>query len=743
MKLFGKALWVGCTVLVFSFTRVITADSFDHWHWRSPLPQGNALNNVAFGDGLFLAVGSSGVAPFDGGGTVMISSDAKAWAICPSSASTRLNGAAYGNGAYITVGNAGTILTSLDGVSWIPASSPTSNSLQSVSFLTGMFIVVGVAGTIITSSDGNNWVTRVSGVTRSLRGVAFGNGLFVAVGDDGTVLTSNDAIIWLPQSSGTSRSMLGIAFGQGLFVAVGDRDFGRIISSSDGVNWTTRRNNDPSEPLLSIAYGGGRFVAGALAAPPLVSDDGIHWTKLGPLFVPRSATGITYADGRFLATGSAGSLWVSTTSSDWTDQRVGFVVPTYSMTYGNGRFLADGATSTNGIDWVSQNTSGLSYPLNAIVFGNGIFVGVGQQEVGSCTNGFDWSSTASSIPADIFIGVAYDSETFVAVGRGGSILASDDGANWITRQQPDPARYPTLFGVAGGNGTFVATSTGGVIFASSDTINWTNRVLDPNDQLSGISFANGAFVIVGNSNIFTSPNGTNWSSLTRGPGPAPDGNNIIYANGAFAGPSGGKAVLTSTDLVNWVAHDTGSLYPVQSVASDGITIVAASSGFLQSDPFSNTSPDLIQQPRSATNAVGSTVVFSITASGTSPIECQWEKDGTPIVGATNSTLALHRIQFSDAGHYQAVLTNTAGKASSQAARLAIPAQLDIQIKKNAELTIAGVLGSSYRVEYSELGIGMNDWKTLTTLRLQVSPFQWEDSESPTVGGRIYRLVEDR
>jgi hypothetical protein len=38
--------------------------ALDVWNWRNPLPQGNSLNSVAYGNGQFLAVGNGATLPF-------------------------------------------------------------------------------------------------------------------------------------------------------------------------------------------------------------------------------------------------------------------------------------------------------------------------------------------------------------------------------------------------------------------------------------------------------------------------------------------------------------------------------------------------------------------------------------------------------------------------------------------------------------------------------------------------------
>src|SRR5262245_11619292 len=57
-----------------------------------------------------------------------------------------LHDVAYGNGVFVAVGKAGTILHSSDGISWLPAASGTANNLDAVVFGGGLFVAVGDQG---------------------------------------------------------------------------------------------------------------------------------------------------------------------------------------------------------------------------------------------------------------------------------------------------------------------------------------------------------------------------------------------------------------------------------------------------------------------------------------------------------------------------------------------------------------------------------------------------------------------
>ncbi len=87
------------------------------------------------------------------------------------------------------------------------------------------------------------------------------------------------------------------------------------------------------------------------------------------------------------------------------------------------------------------------------------------------------------------------------------------------------------------------------------------------------------------------------------------------------------------------------------------------------EPPPPTAPTITTHPASQSVALGGSVTFSITASGTAPFTYQWRKNEQPINAATNSTLTLANVQSTDAGSYDVVVTNSVGSVTSNAATL--------------------------------------------------------------------------
>lgn len=77
-------------------------------------------------------------------------------------------------------------------------------------------------------------------------------------------------------------------------------------------------------------------------------------------------------------------------------------------------------------------------------------------------------------------------------------------------------------------------------------------------------------------------------------------------------------------------------------------------------------------PQSATVAVGQSVSFSVTATGSAPLSYQWRKNGSNI--ATNANTATYTIasaSANDAGAYSVVVSNPAGSVTSASANLTV------------------------------------------------------------------------
>jgi len=95
----------------------------------------------------------------------------------------------------------------------------------------------------------------------------------VAVGNAGVVLTSSDGISWTSRASGTDAQLFAVGFGGSRFVAVGS--LGWVVTSSDGVTWEKQTTGLESTDLRSVGFGtvsgNGLFVVGGNTGTILTS----------------------------------------------------------------------------------------------------------------------------------------------------------------------------------------------------------------------------------------------------------------------------------------------------------------------------------------------------------------------------------------------------------------------------------------------------------------------------------------
>ncbi len=138
-----------------------------------------------------------------------------------------------------------------------------------------------------------------------------------------------------------------------------------------------------------------------------------------------------------------------------------------------------------------------------------------------------------------------------------------------------------------------------------------------------------------------------------------------------AGSSIAGAVMTDRSVVVWPSSSAvakavpADLADVQQIAlgtSHGVALVTAVGA----------APTITRGPLSLTRAAGDVAVFDVVLTG-SGLRYQWRKNGTPIAGATASSLVLSPLTEVDAAAYDVVVLNGTRVATSTTATLTIAA----------------------------------------------------------------------
>jgi hypothetical protein len=181
----------------------------------------------------------------------------------------------------------------------------------------------------------------------------------------------------------------------------------------------------------------------------------------------------------------------------------------------------------------------------------------------------------------------------------------------------------------------------------------------------------------------------------------------IYVNGSLeaAVSYGGTRTANGTLLqigasAVWAGRyfsgriDEAALYDRALSSSDLAAIYAAgSTGKCKT-------PTLILQPQSVLVPAGQPAVFSVSACGTPPLTYQWLvnetnlTDAFPISGSQSRTLIITNAQYTNAGAYQVVATNSLGVCTSAPASLTVFAPTPVAWADWTSATVANPGGSA-------------------------------------------------
>ncbi len=118
------------------------------------------------------------------------------------------------------------------------------------------------------------------------------------------------------------------------------------------------------------------------------------------------------------------------------------------------------------------------------------------------------------------------------------------------------------------------------------------------------------------------------------------------------------------------AGDNGASYGV--IVSNGKTSVTSTSA--QLSVVAPSVPVVATPPAAQTAAAGQTAQFSVVATGSPTLTYQWRKGGVNIAGATGAVYTTPTLATADSGSsFDVVVTNSAGTATSAAAKLTVTA----------------------------------------------------------------------
>lgn len=294
--------------------------------------------------------------------------------------------------------------------------------------------------------ESGNAMTETSlNTTNSLRGVVRYAGAVVSVGDRGEIRYNTQQI-----QTGKNYSLLDLTVFQNKLYAVGGF-YGA----------TTNTYQTPQGPGIKV----------------LISDTGQIWSDITPHGVNNNLAQCQLRS----AAASATSL-VAVGTPQFTERR--FDLPQQKYIAPTAKILRyDGAV------WSEITTNfvpPLNYNLNRVRYFRDRYIAVGDNGtiLVSGDDGLSWTRMTSTVtcglqditsiaPVTITKSFQTISNLFVAVGRGGCIVTSNDNITWTQRNSGTTA---DLFAVTYNQGKFIALGQNGAAVYSTDGINWNNYI---------------------------------------------------------------------------------------------------------------------------------------------------------------------------------------------------------------------------------------------------------------------------
>lgn len=229
-----------------------------------------------------------------------------------------------------------------------------------------------------------------------------------------------------------------------------------------------------------------------------------------------------------------------------------------AITYGNGIYVAVGdytntTTSADGINWTEPKKIGggvdaPNYQLTSVAYGNGKFVAIGTSGwYSTSTDGISWSTAKQTPLKETVSSVIFVNDKFYAASSSSVLTSVDGGETWTSKY----IYYYTFHTIMYGDNKFVLIASTGQVYVSTDGVDWVkNAEFSQQRDWNKGTFGGGKFVSASTSKgyfmVSTDPRtwveypvgGSYWKCIT-------------YGNGKFVAINYYDTIYTSEDAINW------------------------------------------------------------------------------------------------------------------------------------------------------------------------------------------------
>ncbi|HEX8128272.1 MAG TPA: PQQ-dependent sugar dehydrogenase [Pyrinomonadaceae bacterium] len=180
-------------------------------------------------------------------------------------------------------------------------------------------------------------------------------------------------------------------------------------------------------------------------------------------------------------------------------------------------------------------------------------------------------------------------------------------------------------------------------------------------------------------------------------------------------PSSGTAtdfLSGASSPVDLQVSADGSLYYLQRGANGQLRRIQY--------PAGQTPPSIVTHPQSRSVAAGQPVTFTVSATGSTPLQYQWQRNNVNIPGANSESYSLEPATFDDDGaQFRCVVTNAFGSATSNSAKLIVTGSNTAPVAQIDTPPAGTLYNAGDTINYSGTGTDRDDGT------LPASAFTWQ------------------
>lgn len=351
---------------ILSFALLLSPAVSGQVNWTQVNINAGAFDDITFGDGIFVAVGSDQA--------VWTSPNATQWTSRNSNNAAQFNEVAISpDDSFIAVATQGGLRRSTNGTTWtLPSISPSSltgtvssTSFTGVAFGENRVVCVSegfsLTSIIASTNDGATFsqATFATGTvaSESFLDIVYGDGDFVAVGGsigNGAIYRSATGnTSWTDVTPSSIGRVNRVIFGDTEYIAA--TESGQIYRSTNSTSWQEEFSG--SLPFRAIAYSPALDLYVAAGGTPggtgtgvivISTNGGLSWST--PVTVPTISriNDVIFAANFFVAVDELGRIITSTNGQTWTQRRANDGGAFRSVIFANDTFVTVGQAGSSG-----------------------------------------------------------------------------------------------------------------------------------------------------------------------------------------------------------------------------------------------------------------------------------------------------------------------------------------------------------------------------------------------------------